>query len=99
LKLLNSPQPETNTGTKMSYGYEYLGKPEHPPASLIERILSVMAVLGLACLFIGSILFVSGNGFSNLMIARIGAYILVIGIMLVAPRLLFWIVTKIVELG
>jgi hypothetical protein len=52
-------------GIAMSYGYEYLRKPEHPSASLIERILSVMAVLGLACLFIGSILFVSGNGFSN----------------------------------
>jgi len=99
LKLLNTPQLETNTGTKMSYGYEYVRKPKHPPASLIERILVVMAVLGLACLCIGFVLFISGNAFGNLMISRIGAYTLVVGMMLVAPRILFWIAAKIVELG
>ena len=64
---------------------------------LIERILSVMATLGLACLCIGLILHISGRASNNLTVARIGAYALVIGIMLVAPRLLYWIAVQIVE--
>jgi len=76
---------------------EYLRKPKHPPASLIERILSVMATLGLACLCIGIILNLSGRASDNLTVARIGAYVLVVGIMLIVPRFLFWIAVEIVE--
>jgi len=76
---------------------EYLRKPKHPPASLIERILSVMATLGLACLCIGIILLLSGRASDNLTVARIGAYVLVVGIMLIVPRLVFWIAVEIVE--
>ena len=76
---------------------EYLRKPKHPPASLIERFLSVMATLGLACLCIGIILLLSGRASDNLTVARIGAYILVVGIMLIVPRLIFWIAVQIVE--
>ena len=83
----------------MSFGLEYLRKRKHPPASLIERILSVMATLGLACLCIGLILFISGKVSNNLTVDRIGAYVLVIGIMLVVPRLFFWILVEIVERG
>ena len=80
-------------------GIEYhLGKPRHPLVlRLIERILSVMATLGLACLCIGLILHISGRASNNLTVARIGAYVLVIGIMLVVPRLLYWIAVEIVE--
>lgn len=81
----------------MSFEMEILRKRRHPPASLIERIFSVMATLGLACLCVGLILFTSGKASSNLIIARIGAYMLVIGIMLVAAGLLYWILVKIVE--
>lgn len=76
---------------------EYLRKPKHPPASLIERILSVMATLGLACLCIGIILNLSGRASDNLTVVRIGAYVLVVGIMLIVPRILFWIAVEIVE--
>ncbi|MDH5374879.1 MAG: hypothetical protein OEZ21_05635 [Candidatus Bathyarchaeota archaeon] len=76
---------------------EYLRKSKHPPASLIERILSVMATLGLACLSIGIILHLYGRASDNLTLARIGAYMLVVGIMLMVPRLLFWISVQIVE--
>ena len=81
----------------MSIETEILRKPRHPPASLIERILSVMATLGLACFCIGLILFIYGKASNNLTADLIGAYMLVIGIMLMVPRILFWIAVEIVE--
>ncbi len=72
-------------------------RPRHPPASLIERILSKIATLGLACLCIGLILFIYGKASSNLTVDLIGGRVLVIGIILVAARILFWIAVEIVE--
>lgn len=76
---------------------EYLRKPRHPPASFLERFLSVAAALGLACFGFGIILHLAGRASDNLTVARIGAYALVVGILLIAPRLLFWISVQIVE--
>lgn len=81
----------------MSYGFEYLRKQRRPPASLIERILSAMATLGLVCLCIGVVLHLLGRALSNLAVARFGAYVLLIGILLVVPRIFFWLVVEIAE--
>jgi uncharacterized membrane protein HdeD (DUF308 family) len=72
---------------------EYLRKRKRPPASL------VVAILGLTCLCIGSVLHLSGKASSDLTVARIGAYVLVVGIMLIMMRLLFWIAAEIVKRG
>jgi len=83
----------------MSFGAKILRKPRHPPASLIERILSDAYALGLACFCIGLILFIYGKASNNLTVDLIGGRVLVIGIMLVAPRLLFWIAVEIADRG
>ena len=70
-----------------------------PLELLVERFLSVMAVLGLTCFCIGLLLHIVGRASNNLIFARIGAYILVIGIVLVVTRLFFWIMEKIVGRG
>jgi len=74
---------------------EILRKPKHPPASLIERILSVIATLGLACFGIGLVLFIYGKASNNLTVDIIGGRMLAIGILLVAPRIVFWIAAEI----
>lgn len=80
------------------WDFEHRGKPRHAHAyRLIERFLSVMAILGLACLCIGLILFISGKALNNLTVARIGVYILLIGILFVVVRLFYWIAAKMVE--
>lgn len=63
----------------------------------MARALSKMVTLGYACLCIGLILFISGKASNNLTVDLIGGRVLVIGIMLVAVRILFWIAIKIVE--
>ena len=79
---------------------EHLRKPRHPLAyRMIERILSVMAALGLACLCIGLVLFIAGNASGHVAVARIGAYVLVIGVALVVLRLFYWIAVEITERG
>ena len=61
------------------------------------RVLSKMATLGYACLCIGLILFIYGKASNNLTVDLMGGRVLVIGSMLVAVRILFWIAVKIVE--
>ena len=61
------------------------------------RALSKMATLGYACICIGLILFIYGKVSNNLTVDLIGGRVLVIGIMLLAVRILFWIAAKIVE--
>jgi len=56
-----------------------------------------MATLGYACLCIGLILFIYGKASNNLTVDLMGGRVLVIGSMLVAVRILFWIAVKIVE--
>jgi len=70
-----------------------------PLELVIERILWIAAVLGLTCLGIGLLIHIIGRAWNNLFVARVGAYLLVMGIMLTATRILYWIMEKIVERG
>jgi hypothetical protein len=81
--------------SKMLDDMEILRRPRHPPAALIERILSVIATLGLVCFGIGLVLFIYGKASSNLAVDTIGGQILVIGLLLVVPRIFFWIAAEI----
>jgi len=74
---------------------EILRKPRHPPAAMIERILSVIATLGLVCFGIGLMLFIYGKASSNLAVDTIGGQILVTGLLLMVPRIFFWIAAEI----
>lgn len=74
-------------------------KPTMSVELLFERILSIMVVFGLATLCIGLLLHIIGRSLGNSIVARIGAYILVIGIVLMAARFVYWIMEKIVERG
>jgi uncharacterized membrane protein len=70
------------------------------PASLfLERVLSVITVLGLACLCVGLSLHIVGRVFNDLTVAQVGAYILLVGIGLVVIRILAWIIEEIVGRG
>ena len=66
---------------------------------LIERILPVVTILGLICFCAGFLLHVNGRISNNLTIARMGACMLVVGMVLLAARLLYWIVEKMVKKG
>jgi len=65
----------------------------------IERLLSIITVLGLACLGIGFLLFMVGRTFSDSTTARIGVYILLIGIALTGIRIFYWIAEEMVGRG
>jgi uncharacterized membrane protein HdeD (DUF308 family) len=66
---------------------------------LIERILSVMTILGLVCLGIGLLLFVAGKTSDVFTVAQVGAIALLVGILLVAVRIFSWLIEAIVERG
>jgi len=70
-----------------------------PLQKLVERTFSVTAVLGPACLCIGLLVHIAGRALNILFVAQVGAYILVIGIVLIATRLFYWIMDKIVTRG
>jgi len=70
-----------------------------PLELLFERIFSVITILGLTCLCSGLLLHIAGRALNDLFVARIGAYMLLIGILLVAMRVSYWIIEKIVEQG
>jgi len=65
----------------------------------IERILSVMSIVGLACLGIGLSLFLAGRTSNDTIMSRVGAYILLIGIALAGVRIFYWIVEEMVGRG
>jgi len=65
----------------------------------VKRILSVIAILGLTCSCIGLLLRIAGRALNDLFVDRIGAYILAIGILLVAMRVFYWILEKILGQG
>ena len=70
------------------------------PASLfIERILSVITVLGVICLCIGIPLHVWGRISDSFPAAQVGAYIFLFGFLLIFMRVFYWILEKIVERG
>ncbi len=70
-----------------------------PISLLVERIISVMTVLGLTCLCIGLVSYVIGSVSDVLIVAQVGAYIFLFGIILIAMRTLFWLFEEIVERG
>jgi len=73
---------------------------EKMPASLfIERILAVITVLGLIFLCVGLPLHIVGRVFNVLIVAQVGAYILLTGVLFIAMRVFYWILEKIVEYG
>lgn len=65
----------------------------------LDRLLSLIAVLGLACLGIGLALLLIGWTLDNLFVSQVGADTLVIGGVLVGIRVLEWIAEEIVGLG
>ena len=70
-----------------------------PISLLVERIISVMTVLGLTCLCIGFTLYIVGCISDVSIVAQVGAYVLLVGILLIAMRIFFWLLEKIVERG
>jgi hypothetical protein len=65
----------------------------------IERILSVMTIVGLACLGIGLPLFFAGRTSNDSNMSRAGAYILLIGLLLTGMRIFYWIAEEMVGRG
>lgn len=71
-----------------------------PLERLVERIISVTTVLSLTCLCVGLLVHILGRYASNdLLVARVGAWILVIGILLVVIRVSYWIAERLVRRG
>jgi uncharacterized membrane protein HdeD (DUF308 family) len=66
---------------------------------LVERILSVMTVLGLVCLGVGLLLFIAGSASDVFTVAQVGAITLLVGILLIAIRIFSWLIEAIVERG
>jgi type III secretory pathway component EscR len=73
---------------------------ERMPASLlIERVLSIITVMGVTSLCIGVILYIIGNASGFFIVAQVGAILLLAGILLVAMRVVFWLLEIIAERG
>jgi len=68
-------------------------------ARRVERVLSLISTLGLSCLCIGLVLHIVGKAVDNFLVIQVGAYMLVVGGLLVTVRLTEWIAEKIVERG
>lgn len=66
---------------------------------LFERVLLVITVLGLIFIGLGLLLHVAGKALNDFDVSRVGVYILLIGIALVAMRIFFWILEEIVGRG
>lgn len=70
-----------------------------PVSLLMERILLVMTVLGLACLCVGVPLYLAGKISDAFTVAQVGVYVLLIGIALIAMRIFYWIMEELVGRG
>ena len=68
-------------------------------ARRVERVLSLISTLGLSCLCIGLVLHIVGKAVNNFLVVQVGAYILLVGGLLVTVRLIEWIAEKMVERG
>jgi hypothetical protein len=66
---------------------------------LFERILLIINVLVLTFLFIGFPLYIAGRAWNDAIVSRVGAYLLVIGIGLLAIRIIYWIAEEMVGKG
>lgn len=65
----------------------------------MERILSVITVLGLICLCIGVLLYVAGRASDLFTVAQVGVFLLLIGAVLIGMRILYWIMEELVGRG
>jgi len=65
----------------------------------IERILSAVTIVDLACLGIGIPLFIVGRTFNDSIMTRAGAYILLIGVVLAGMKIFYWITEEMVGRG
>jgi len=74
-------------------------QPKMPAALFIERILFIMTALSLVCLGIGLILTTLGRASNDPLVDRVGVYTLLVGILLAAARIFFWIAEEIVGRG
>jgi len=74
-------------------------KKRMPAALLFERILSVMTIAGLTCLSIGLPLYMIGKASNDALVDRVGAYVLLIGVTLIAVRIFYWIAEEMVGRG
>lgn len=70
-----------------------------PVSLLMERILSVITVLGLICLCIGVPLYVAGRASNLFTAAQVGVFLLLIGAVLIGMRILYWIMEELVGRG
>jgi drug/metabolite transporter (DMT)-like permease len=70
-----------------------------PVSLLMERILSVITVLGLICLCIGVLLYVAGRASDLFTVAQVGVFLLLIGAVLIGMRILYWIMEELVGRG
>ena len=70
-----------------------------PLPLLMERILAVMTLLAYACLIVGFPSFIIGRSSNNLVLSQVGAYILIVGVGLLAMRIFYWILEEIVGRG
>ena len=66
---------------------------------LVERALSIITVLGLVCMGIGLLLYITGNASNVFFFAQIGAIVLSVGTLLVGIRVFSWLVETIVGKG
>jgi len=70
-----------------------------PVSLLAERILSLMTLLGFTCFCIGFTLYIAGSASDVLAVAQVGVYLLLGGVALLAMRIFYWLLEKIVERG
>lgn len=70
-----------------------------PVSLLMERIMLIMTVLGLACLCVGVPLYIAGKISDAFTVAQVGVYMLLIGIALIVMRIFYWILEELVGRG
>ena len=88
-----------NLANNLSYLETERIRREAQTKRLFERILSVMTVLGLILVGLGLLLHFAGKTLNDFDVSRVGVYILLIGIALVAMRIFYWILEEIVKRG
>ena len=70
-----------------------------PVSLLMERILSVMTVLGSICLCIGVPFYIGVRAFDVFTVAQVGVFLLLIGAVLIIMRILYWTMEELVGRG
>ena len=88
-----------NPAKNLSYRETERLRREAQMKRLFERVLALITVLGLIFIGLGLLIHVAGKALNDFDISRVGVYILLIGIALVAMRIVFWIAEEIVKRG